>query len=939
MKKFFTLLLTVVPFLNAIAQEHEVTTSQAKNLYKTITKKRVSVHDPSVVWDATSKRYYIFGSHRGIAYTSNLQNWTGTNFKWQTATSTDATNKAAFVTPQVKTVKKGGVDVDLPVFNAMEWSARTDDSYNIDGNMWAPDVVWNPTMQKWCMYLSINGDAWHSSIILLTADKITGPYRYQAPVVICGFDGSSHSYKDTDLELVIGTQNSLPARYNVGSKWGNRWPHTIDPAAFYDEEGKLWLVYGSWSGGIWMLELNEENGLRDYDVTYPITGSGDGVTSDPYYGKKVGGGFYVSGEGPYIEHIGNYYYLFVSYGFFSPDGGYEMRVFRSNKPDGPYKDASGRLAVFDKYIMNYGTGSETRGEKLMGAYNKWGFMTVGECAQGHNSIIAAEDGKTYLVYHTKFNNGTAGHQVRVHQVWQNKQGWLVASPFEYNGENLTDSVVATSEIVEAAEIPGVYNLLIHKYKMDYKNMEEVTPVKVTLTADGKVTGAYSGTWSREEGTSYLTIKLGSVTYNGVLVEQTMDDLSIKTISFTAMANSGVNVWGYKYRGDYTIAWQLNNQPSSITNNMAVKQNLNLTSYELGTENLQMVWSSSAPDIISDYGKYYPIGLSTDSVVTFTGHYTSGNYFWQQAFRLRAYSEANAQATSSTWANDMVAHYTFDDTELTNSLNPAEKAQLLRNSTTALPTVDDQEPLRNGNTVHLNFGTNGKESYASMPNPLKGKALSNGATIAFFVKRTDNNLWDALLGLTNGDARLFLTGNLYMGYNSGTGNYLDINHPETVQTDKLGVGQWCFVVITFSRTATSTSGGVTIYVNGTKTTDKYASSLNGTEAKTRHAFDYNLIVDHLAASDALCLGKGSFWGSPDARFDDVIIYDRQLSQLEITSLQQMTNRSDVKGITEGIQTSQLSPLPSKFIYDLQGRRVVNGRAKGLYIRNGKKYLIQ
>ena len=78
--------------------------------------------------------------------------------------------------------------------------------------MWAPDVIWNKVMQKWCMYLSINGNDWYSSIIMLTADNIEGPYRYQAPVVISGFKKGTE-YKNTDLELVIGTQSTLPNRY------------------------------------------------------------------------------------------------------------------------------------------------------------------------------------------------------------------------------------------------------------------------------------------------------------------------------------------------------------------------------------------------------------------------------------------------------------------------------------------------------------------------------------------------------------------------------------------------------------------------------------------------------------------------------------------------------------------------------------------------------
>ena len=247
--KHVLLLAAAIPL--AASAQTELTYTEAKTLYANKTKKEVSIHDPSVVYDQSSGRYYIFGSHRGCAYSTDMQNWTSSSFTWQQGTNNNAGNDVAFVTPAVTAVKKGGATVALPAFNAMDWSKRSDASYDINGNMWAPDVIWNPTMNKWCQYLSINGDAWHSSIILLTADNITGPYLYQGPVVTCGFYDTSHSYKETDLEIVLGEQSALPSRYNVGTKWGERWPHTIDPSVFFDEEGKLWLCYGSWSGGIW----------------------------------------------------------------------------------------------------------------------------------------------------------------------------------------------------------------------------------------------------------------------------------------------------------------------------------------------------------------------------------------------------------------------------------------------------------------------------------------------------------------------------------------------------------------------------------------------------------------------------------------------------------------------------------------------------------------
>ena len=535
------------------------------------TLKRVSVHDPSVVWEPSSNYYYIFGSHRAVARSKDLMSWASLQAPWGTVNTqgnvvSGVANNKAFLTNMTKSVTIGGEEKTFGNFDVHAWSAAYGGGYNIDGNMWAPDVIYNKKMEKWCMYLSINGPTWNSSIILLTADKITGPYVYQGPVVFSGFNVTSTaavSYKNTDLELVLGTQNSLPSRYNVGNNWGRRWPHAIDPCVFYDEDGRLWMSYGSWSGGIWILRLNEENGLRNYDVKYSSTsGNTDGVTSDPYFGTKIAGGYYVSGEGSYIEYVGGYYFLFISNGGLAAggdandynNGGYQMRVFRSQKPDGPYRDASNVSAIYTQFKTNFGPGCDTRGVNIFGAYGDWGNQATGkysERSQGHNSIIAAEDGRTYLVYHTRFQDRGEGHEVRVHQVFQNEDGWLVAAPFEYTGETVTSADIAATQQIATADIPGTYKLLYHKYGLDHRKKEYVAPEEIVLHADGTITGSRNGKWQVTEGQSYITLTLGGAVFKGVMVEQTMEPKTTKTAAFTALTRSGITVWGYRSGDDPT----------------------------------------------------------------------------------------------------------------------------------------------------------------------------------------------------------------------------------------------------------------------------------------------------------------------------------------------------------------------------------------------------
>ena len=547
---------------------------------------RVSVHDPSIVWEPSSKTYYVFGSHRAAAKSTNLMDWTAFVAPWATANSTNAASKDAFRTQQVKKVTIGGSEHAFNNFDAYAWSAAGNSSYVIDdgtgtGNMWAPDVIYNEKMQKWCMYLSINGVGANCSIILLTADNIEGPYTYQAPIVMSGFYMSALDFHNSDMELALGTLTALPDRYKTGdlTGWRRRWPNCIDPCVFYDEQGKLWMSYGSWHGGIWMLELDENTGLRDYNVSYPYTVSAtdaNHVTSDPYYGTKIAGGFQVSGEGNYIKHIGNYYYLFLTYGALKANEGYQMRVFRSENPDGPYTDSyhTGAVAIYDAARVNYGpdgTRKTDRGENIFGAYGDWGFMAVGnasERSQGHNSVLV-KDGRSFMVYHTRFQNRGDEHELRVHQLFLNTDGWPCAAPFEYSGETVTDAELASTQQFSDSQLQGSYKLLVHTFDMDHENKQLAKPVGIKLNSDGSITGGKTGTWSTQSGTAYITLKIDDTEYKGVVVEQTLEPSTDKVIAFTAYAKAkGYTVWGYAcskvgasdnstaYMGDFSEPLQL-----------------------------------------------------------------------------------------------------------------------------------------------------------------------------------------------------------------------------------------------------------------------------------------------------------------------------------------------------------------------------------------------
>lgn len=517
----------------------------------------VAVHDPSVVvayadafgntyaeaGEGRQKVYFLFGTQLSNAYSYDMESWvTFTPTFYEEGTTTVSTDHAQIF----KT--------------ASAWSGYTD-AATIKGNLWAPDIIYNPVMEKWCLYYSMSGDSsnFRSSVFLMTADNITGPYEFDGFVVFSGFapaDKGSGAGLD-DYKAVTGdTDGSELGRYvNSENKWNNNYGVScIDPAVLYDEAGDLWMFYGSWSGGIFLLKLDNETGLRDTSRTYgsdgqPIydTAETTALREDPYLGIHVAGGWYVSGEGPYVEYIDGYYYLFLSYGFYSPDGGYNMRVFRSENITGDYVDPDGTWAVYDGYLLNYGS-NVSHGLSFMQNY-KWSWWTgPASIAQGHNSVLT-DDGNVYLVYHIKYDDGSVQHNVEVHRLVEGKEGgWYLVAPFQKSEH---DRIVTDAE---EADLAGGWSILTHTPIADYKGYAYNTDQAAVFNADGTLSGAYTGTWTIDG--QYITIETDEAgTFEGVLMEQQIEGMEseVVTYTFTAMNEDGLCIWGAKNASDEMLA--------------------------------------------------------------------------------------------------------------------------------------------------------------------------------------------------------------------------------------------------------------------------------------------------------------------------------------------------------------------------------------------------
>ncbi len=484
----------------------------------------VTVHDPSIVYDHTTGNYYIFGSHRGWAKSSNLARWSTISLPLDTNYKQILADNA-------------------------EWSSYGNKNYDVSGNMWAPDVIYNEAMGKWCMYMSVNGDNYYSSIVLLTADKINGRYELAGTIVYSGFVNAKQA-KETDYVDVTGGTNI--SRFVNGGRWNSSvGPNAIDPCVFYDENGDLWMSYGSWFGGIFMLKLDNESGLRDYSYTYKTQKD----VADEYFGYRISGGYGCTGEGSYIvwDEQAGYYYLYMSYcGLNATDNfsGYHIRLFRSENVNGPYVDAKGNTAICTKS----GDNQVVKGIKLFGNYRFDSLKGNGDNSRdgymspGHNSAFIDTDGQRYLIYHTRFNLGNEWHAVRVHQQFLNQDGWPVTAVYEHQGSVISADGYSVDDIV------GEYEFIDHGLAADTTFTPMLNTLKVTLNADGTISGDVSGTWKQETGEDgngyYATMVIKGATYKGIFFKQ-YDESKTHTerMTFSLIGTNNRSIWGSKTTTD------------------------------------------------------------------------------------------------------------------------------------------------------------------------------------------------------------------------------------------------------------------------------------------------------------------------------------------------------------------------------------------------------
>lgn len=282
----------------------------------------------------------------------------------------------------------------------------------------------------------------------------------------------------------------------------------IDPAVAVDRDnGKQWLIFGSWDNGIHAVELDPDTGFRKDEQDL-----GHIIASRP---KPDGSAPLEGGEVQYNPEQDKYY-LFVSYDeLIEP---YNVRVGRADQPQGPYYDFNDQ--DMSELSNNY--------PKITAQYqfnNHSGWQGV-----GHTGIL--KDGSDYyLASQGRLGRNRDLMDLHIRKIFWTDDGWPTLSPERYAAIPQTD--------LESKDMTGKWEY-IYLDKTFVKNQSEI----ITLTSDGNIEEYDGGSWSLDG--KALTIELSADNQFKAQVSRGWDWENDRVcLVFTGLSDKGISEWGKK----------------------------------------------------------------------------------------------------------------------------------------------------------------------------------------------------------------------------------------------------------------------------------------------------------------------------------------------------------------------------------------------------------
>ncbi|WP_066582264.1 arabinan endo-1,5-alpha-L-arabinosidase [Cellulomonas timonensis] len=312
------------------------------------------------------------------------------------------------------------------------------------GGLWAPEVV--RVGDEWRMYWSASTFGSRTSAIgLAVAPSPTGPWADRGLVV-------------TSLHDVDG-------------------PNAIDANAVADADGRHWLVYGSFFGGIHVIELDPATGLAVGGEPADGHRPGTCLARRP---RAVEGAV----EGAFVlPRPGGGHAMLISYdSLFST---YHLRVGVAERVTGPYRDHAGRPLTDD----------DADPAILLASHALTGGRTW--LAPGHASVLTTPSpvggaDLQLLVHHVRDGAHPHQHEAQVRRLLWTHGRWPVVSPQPWAGDRETHELAP-----DARTLLGVWEVV----SFDGPTAEVARPRTVRVGEDDLRDVVQHGpgrfTWQRE----------------------------------------------------------------------------------------------------------------------------------------------------------------------------------------------------------------------------------------------------------------------------------------------------------------------------------------------------------------------------------------------------------------------------------------------------------